>query len=266
MTVIDAAAVIGALSWVPQIFTWIQDRLAKPVVALFTGKAPEIGFCTFGTVLNLSVALSASVTDAAITRMEVELTHEKGQRFILPWMGLSESLAQVETTAGLVEHHKRQQAALALKVITDDLTEQTVLFQDADFQARIIEALGKVEDRRERVYAQNPHGVGVDLVLRSDEFAQLESTVREGFSWQVGSYAATFRIQVAERKQPFAFHFTFRLSETEVARLHDNIERLLVALRGVVDPSLAGENVIFNWRYPTMIASGKALSRVSEPA
>lgn len=253
LTATEWAAIIGALAWVPQIITWVRDYFAKPTLALFPAAAPEIGFSTFGMVLNLPCAISATVTDAVIERMEVELTHERGEKTLLPWRGLHETLAEIETATGEVERHKRQQTALALKVLTEELTEKVVMFQDIDFQARLADRIRAVESRRDRIGATETAPGQSALVLKSDEFAQMDSTIRSGCLWQPGSYDATFRIKAAERTRPFEFSYSFQMSETDVARLRENIEHLVTLLTGIVAPEKAVAEHPWNWRYPALI-------------
>lgn len=255
MSVTDWIAIIGALAWAPQIVTWIRDYLAKPRLTLFPAPAAEIGFSTFGTVLNLTCAISAAVDDAVIERMEADLTHENGQRFTLPWRNLHENIAEIETVTGEVERHRRQQTALALKVATVELAEQIILFQDAEFQKRLIGAAAALENRRDHAAK---HVVGEDLevaLLKSDEFAHLEQVVRSGMCWQEGTYDVVFRAKIAERRAPFEFRYRFHLTATDIARLRDNIEGLVRLLTSGVMPSRGSPTYTFQWRYPSMLAA-----------
>lgn len=255
LTPIDWAAILGVLAWVPHLVTWIRDYFAKPTLALFPAASPEIGFSAYGMVLNLQCAISADVTDAVIERMEAELVHEHGQRFVLPWRGLHETLSEIETPSGEIERHRRQQTALALKVLIEELAEKTVMFQDLDFQNREIEALRSVEVRRDRIAAAEPESTRSSLVLKSDEFAELARVVRAGFKWQAGKYDVVFRLKAAERETPFDFRYRFQLSDTDIDRLKENLELVLANGTASFAPEHKAPERAWNWRYPSMTKS-----------
>ena len=262
LTWTDLAALVGAAAWVPQLGSWIRGALSRPKLALFPSPSPEIGFMAYGTALNLPCVISASVDDAVIVAFEAELTHESGQRFTLPWRGLSESLAEIESSSGEVEHHRRQQPALALKVITEEVAEQTVMFQDAQFQRRLLDAYSAVESRRDLI-AQHERDLAKQSteLFKSDEFAKLQDVVRGGLCWRAGEYRVQFRAQIAERSEPFEFDYRFRLSAQDIARLEENVAKLLKVLREGFTPGVTVAQAVWNWRYPEMtpIDESKAL-------
>ena len=252
LTAIEWAAIVGALAWVPQIITWIREYFAKPTLALFPAASPEIGFSAYGMVLNLQCAISAEVTDAVVERMEAELVHENGQRFVLPWRGLHETLSEVEIPSGEIERHRRQQTALAMKVLVEELAEKIVMFQDLDFQNRALETLRSVELRRDRIAASEPETAVSSLVLRSDEFAELNRALKAGFKWQVGRYDVVFRMKAAERESPFEFRYRFQLSDTDVDRLRENLDLLITNASASFAPEQKAPERAWNWRYPAM--------------
>lgn len=255
MTATDWAAIIGALAWLPQIVGWVRDYFAKPKLAFFPTPNPEIGFSSYGVLVNLQCAISTSVTDAVIERMEVELVHEKGQRLVLPWQGIHETIDEIEMPTGEIERRRRQGKALAMKVTVEELAEKTIMFQDVQFQNSTNEVFRAVENRRDRLAATEPEEQRAAMLIKSDEFTNLSAMARAGLSWQVGEYTATFRIGTAEVTKPFEFRYRFRLDETDIARLRENVDYLVALISHSFAPVGEAPAKTWNWRYPKMLGA-----------
>ncbi len=101
MGAFESVAVIAA-AWLPQVAIVVYVWLIKPKVKLVVSPAPEIGYSTFGPVLNLNCALSTSQKDALIEKITATVRHDRGQTIELTWVTLNETLSFYRTATGEV--------------------------------------------------------------------------------------------------------------------------------------------------------------------
>jgi hypothetical protein len=56
MTIFEGAAILGALAWTPYLFKLIKDMVTRPKIRIIVQRTAEIGFITFGPILNIRIA------------------------------------------------------------------------------------------------------------------------------------------------------------------------------------------------------------------
>lgn len=95
MKVTDALAIIGSLAWVYPLIQWINEKLMRTELEIITHKELEIGYSTFGPILNLKMAFSASKDDAFVKEVAIELVHESNQIEKYKWDWFEEIIMEV---------------------------------------------------------------------------------------------------------------------------------------------------------------------------
>ncbi len=111
----EFAAYLGALSWVPQIYSFF----ATPKLKLTTARTIEVGYSTFGPVVNVGTAISVSRRDTLIEKIELLVKHQESsgqQRFV--WVWLNELQHQITSPGAPMIEIRKNQPAIALKVST----------------------------------------------------------------------------------------------------------------------------------------------------
>ena len=78
-------AILGALAWVPQLIQYSRDYFSRPKVRLITGVAPEIGFSTFGPIINIRFAFVVERKDFVISGIKIYLKHSSDEEKMFGW-------------------------------------------------------------------------------------------------------------------------------------------------------------------------------------
>lgn len=86
MKIIDIIAILGALAWLPQIFSWIYHWLQKPKIQIFHEEEAEVGFIKFGNAFNIRISFLARKKHALIDNIELELEDKDGAKHNLKWV------------------------------------------------------------------------------------------------------------------------------------------------------------------------------------
>lgn len=117
MTPTEIAAYIGALAWLPQIWSWIYGKVVKPKLRISCASTAEVGYSTLGPIVNVDVSISTENRDALIEKISLNITHEKGEVRTLTWKSLGETPQEVRSATGEVTSSwTRTQPATALRV------------------------------------------------------------------------------------------------------------------------------------------------------
>ncbi len=248
MKPLDWVAIVGAAAWIPQVLGWIARKLAKPSLRLVTGIAPEIGYTTFGTIFNLTCAISAEKKDAIIERVICTLEHERGQRINLNWVRLSETFSQISGPEGTAEVGKHQ-PAIALKVGTLILAEKIIGFNDRAFQEQIRTGSALVAERL-ALLRGNAHANPEQEIFASREFADLLGLWDRNFAWQEGRYTARVAINIVGVKKPTICPLRFTLSTNEIQRLRSNVAEVGRFQRDLIQVPAEPPTYNWNWVYP----------------
>jgi hypothetical protein len=244
----ELLAILGALAWLPQLFNWIRNLLAKPNLTIISDKELEIGFTSSGPILNVRLAFLAENKKALIKNIEVELMHEKKETQKFSWDWFEETLYEMDVpTTGLLPT-KKNQKAIAINVDKDQLVEKKIGFQQNAFkqehkrlsQTTIEESLNLV-------------GAGHDIALIKSRkpYNDLLDHYKNSFSWKMGTYNAKFVVTIAEKKITFVHTFEFKLTTLDIKSLEANVDQCkLLAEQKYVDPNIQVDRAWF-WVYPS---------------
>lgn len=221
MKLIDIIAILGALAWLPQIFSWIYNWLKKPKISIYHDGEAEVGYIKNGNAFNLRFSFLARDKHALIDDIELHLTDKDGARHILKWMWYSETFYELQGPAGNSTMAK-QQNAIAINAFRDVLIEKFIGFQSVAFLEKRKLLAYKLTTLVEN---QKINGaVDMEAVKRSHEYNELIRLYKNSLLWKVGEYSAIAKIHIADTNEAIEHAFSFRLSELEIDTLNKNIE------------------------------------------
>lgn len=233
MTTFEWIAIIGAAAWIPHVLTWLYHWLVKPELTLVVATRPEIGYSTYGPVLNLNCAISAARKSALIEKITVILTHQRGQSCELTWVTLNETLSQARSTSGEVAEYTKSQVAIALKVDTSTLAEKLIGFNDLNFLTEKDKLVNKLVDVDNHLRKMED-GERISKLLRSKELSDVFSHYEKSMYWQEGNYTARVLIHISGLAEPFEKHLSFTLSADDIERISKNIDVVINILSETV--------------------------------
>ena len=221
MKLIDIIAILGALAWLPQIFSWIYNWLKKPKISIYHDGEAEVGYIKNGNAFNLRFSFLARDKHALIDDIELHLTDKDGARHILKWMWYSETFYELQGPAGNSTMAK-QQNAIAINAFRDVLIEKFIGFQSVAFLEKRKLLAYKLTTLVEN---QKINGaVDMEAVKRSHEYNELIRLYKNSLLWKVGEYSAIAKIHIADTNETIEHTLSFRLSELEIDTLNKNIE------------------------------------------
>lgn len=230
-------AVLGALAWLPQLFIMIKNQLIKPVLKIIPENQLEIGYSTFGPIINTSLAIVAENKKALIDKIEIELTHENNDTQKFTWKWFEETLHVVD----LPDHGgslptRKNQTAIAINIMKDQLVEKKIGFQQNTFQTdQKILVQNTVEDTINLGKAGKP----TEDIQASKNYNDLKDLFQNGFNWKVGKYTIKYSIYENSIKEPFVHEISFKMTSLDVTNLKSNIEKCLSEMeRSYINPEI----------------------------
>jgi len=224
MSVSDIVAIIGAAAWAPQIVEWINDARKKPRLELIPAPTIVLGYTGYGPVVRLAVSLSSQHEDVIITNMTMLVQHESREERLLRWSSVTERLASfnVPEIEGLSMN--RTQHVLAIKAITETLTEKYLTFNDLDFGRRAQE---KINAAREHFINLTDQGkLGRRELIHSKEFKEALQLLKDNVFWREGKYIVELRVCGKQLKHEHVDRFATNLTRTEIEGLNANMHYL----------------------------------------
>lgn len=188
----EVAAYIGAAAWIPHVGRWLYTHVTKPR-AVLTGPTAEIGYTTYGPILNLRLNLSCERRDVLVNRISIRLQHQSGNHRVFVWRGTRETFSHLKDASGTaVGSFERDSEATAVKVTTNSVYDSFFRFQELKF----IEAKEPLRVAlMEHESFLNASGKSVpDELLRSEPMHRIISFDRDAFWWEAGTYELRFEI------------------------------------------------------------------------
>lgn len=248
MTLTDFLAIIGALSWLYPLIMWLDKRLTKTQLEIINHKQLQIGYSSFGPIINIDLAFSATKEDAFVKEISIILKHESNQTENFKWEWFEENLMEIQMpdTGGIVPY-KKNQKAVALKVLTNTLTEKKVGFQKPVFHDHYSEQYQKTFEINQNIISK---GGNINELRRSKEYNDFENLLRNNFIWKVGKYQGLITCKVANNKDTFNREIEFFLTSLDIRKLENNIQLCLDTLENhfiIQNPEF---NVFWNWANP----------------
>lgn len=218
----EILAILGALAWLPQLFIWIRNLLAKPKLTIISDKELEIGYTSFGPILNVRLAFLAEDKKALIKTIEVELTHEKNDTQRFSWDWFEETLYELNVPNTGLLPTKKNQKAIAINIDEDQLIEKKIGFQQNTFKSEHKRLLQTTTEEFLNLLNADQD---TSIIKSHKCYNDLLDHYKNSFGWKVGTYNAKFTVTISESNQTFNHSFEFRLSSLDIKSLELNIDR-----------------------------------------
>ncbi len=253
MNAAELAAYVGALAWLPQVGSWIYKAAVKPDMEIVFGIPPEIGYTTFGPILNLSCAISVKRVDAVVRKIEMQIEHEKGQISQLNWATLNETFSEITSLTGEKAEIAKRQSAIALKVPTISLAEKVIGFQDPEFTSETRRLENKTIDASDHIKRTHPADFR-QKTFEAREFGELCEFYKKNFCWQQGKYKGLLRVYLTASNTPSLHNFEFCLEAYQIERLKQNLDQIKQVLSDWIQPPPPEQKRTntWNWIYPEL--------------
>jgi hypothetical protein len=224
MSIYDILALIGALAWLPQLIVFINNLLKKPKIELLPYTSIELGYTSYGPIINLSIGFVSDKKDAIIDKIIINLTHENNEQHIFHWSWLQEILMEIIGPNGeVIPYRKNQQEAVGLKVTTDNVIEKKVGFQIPEIRKSGNEKYLNLIDMKNNYIKskQNP-----ELIRATNEYNDFMQDVINCFIWKKGNYTIDMEVKIKNYNNTFKKTINFALKHSDVENLRNNIDFL----------------------------------------
>jgi len=220
ITITEWLAIIGAFAWLPTIIQWIKEYFKKSKLTLVSGKNVEVGFTTYGPIINMSLAFLAENKKALIKKIEVDLIHENNDTRKFSWVWFEEVLYTIDIPDGSPLNTKRNQNAIAIKVALDDLVEKKIGFQQDTFKVEY-EKYFKQLAEDERNYLEL--GKLRSELKATQSYRAITDLFSNAFFWKIGKYQIKINAHIMENNIKVCHELNFNLTNLDIKLLHSNI-------------------------------------------
>lgn len=251
MTHTEIAAYIGAAAWLPIVATWAYKRFVTPNVTIVSGEIPEIGFTTFGPIINLRMAITAERKPAIVDSFSLKLTHKDGGTHLFHWAGMTEDVNQIVDSTGTRQRIEKEQTAIAFHVGVESMLEKFVRFQDRSFGEATQPVVDAISEQVH--FAMKKEAFSVDEFKNSKEYDDLKRTWERKFPWKAGQYTGEFEISSPTKVSLSQTRISFVLTDTDIEILKRNIEvngDYTMALVKSIQDGTEPPQFQWSWRYP----------------
>jgi hypothetical protein len=252
MTTIDTLAIIGALAWIYPLAQWLNDKLLRTELDIIMHKELEVGYSVLGPIINLNIAFSASKDDAFIKDVTIQLTHESNQTELYKWEWFEELIMEVHIPdSAAAVPYKKNQKAIAIKVLVESLAEKKIGFHNPNFQAEYSSLFQKTFEVSQNLTNKSAE---ISELRKTNEYNDFENLFKNSFTWKVGRYKGEINCSVANRTKVFKRVFEFYLSSVEIRLLETNKQICLDVLENHFIKTEPEYKAFWQWVYPRDIA------------
>ena len=177
-------------------------------------------YSNLGPTVQLTASLSTDRRDALIERMELEISHELGEKRHLTWVSVSEFGQQITVPTGEVMNFGRNEPATAIKITTETLTARQILLQDPSFAQKARTLGDEVLDHYR--YLKTKDEDPMKTLLESKELRPAREHFERSFYWKPGRYTFEIYLKSASSKDKHVQKFEIQLSNADSDRLASN--------------------------------------------
>ncbi|HAR62094.1 MAG TPA: hypothetical protein DCS13_01370 [Candidatus Margulisbacteria bacterium] len=243
MKAFDWIALAGALAWLPYLINIIRTFFSKPEVRIITARNIELGFTTYGPILNLRVAFAVANKDVVISNIKLFLKHESGEEKLFTWHGIVQKLLQMNhPDNGLPIPFEKESSVLAVKLRTTDIEERFIRFQDPAYHKNKegfeLKAVKKMN------YLKQSNNFDSFQFVKTEEMKDLYVFIKQSFNWKMGMYSIRFDVDSTEKIILEDNLYSFELTQLDI----ENIEKNKDLIERSYEPTTeANNNEQINW-------------------
>jgi hypothetical protein len=232
------------------IISWIWKHFVAARVEVIPDRVVQIGFTRFGPIFNLNLAFTSERRSAILSKLFVEITHEKGETHVFQWASVRETFSEISDPLGNRQTVAKEQNPIAFKIGVEVLSEKFVMFQEEEFYKRLQENLDAVA--AQVAYLRTRHENPADEILNSKEQHELIDAHKKALWWKPGRYIVKFGITTTGKASMNPKSFSFHLSSLDIDILANNlplVERDYENIvRGAWDQGYQFATLAWNWR------------------
>src|ERR1035437_1754066 len=254
MTPAEIAGYIGAAAWLPIIISWLYKLIVKPHVMIIPDEYPEIGFTTFGPIVNVRMAITTARKPVVLDSIDLKLTHQDGESRVFHWSGMNEQVSQIVDAAGNRQTVEKETNPIAFLIGIESVLVKFVRFQDRSFKQEMLPMLDALAEKvhfglRQKNYSH--------VTLKaSNEFDNVKRGWARHFPWKTGTYTASFSVSSPSRLKLTQIKLQFQLNDTDIEILRRNLtinEEYHGAVLKQEEDGTPPPVYQWNWRYPRTI-------------
>lgn len=253
MKPIDWVAVFGALAWLPHLIRFGYHFFTRPKLRIITGVAPELGFTTYGPILNMRLAFVVEHKDLVVSGMRIRIRHESGGEHVFVWQGLTQTLGTLSNPQVGNMPFQKEFNVLALKAKVTDVEERFVRFQSVEFLSGKQPIEAKASSRIMYLQRQGKE-MDLEAFLGSDEMTDLYAYTKRAFGWKQGTYSMKFEVESPQSFKIVGHAYEFSLTQVDVEELEKNSAQVERDYRERFIPRKEEEPaLVWMWRYPRLV-------------
>lgn len=250
VTSIEIAAYLGAAAWLPQIGVLLYKNFVNPLITIVPEKQVEIGYTTFGPILNLNLAVSNTKKESILDFVGLEIEHEDGAHHQLSWAGMKEILMEAKDSSGAQQALEREHKPIALSLSKNALTERFFRFQDMSFNSKLQELITIVKNKR--AFLTKTKMEMHDDLLKTEEVHNLLEHFKTGCWWKSGKYTLKFKVSSPSSIALAKHSFSFQLDNHDIDLLSNNLKQFQIEVENEIKLGLEGfEKKPVNWLWVT---------------
>lgn len=252
MNKFELLALLGALAWLPPLIQLIIWLFTKPKLTIITHRQMEIGHNINGPIFNLSIALSGSTKECLVTEITVELKGPNEEKHILNWQWFEEKLYEIDYSELGLTPVKKQQNAIAIKVLKENLVEKKIGFHETLYKAKYDENYSATNQKSELISKANQD---IQTLKASNEYDSFKTLFENSMIWKEGAYVAKIIVTVLNHKKTFSKEIKFHLTASHINKMQSNIPLCLAILEKHYFPVEEDEEseVLWSWIYPNIM-------------
>jgi len=214
-------SVLGALAWLPSLINFIRNIFLKPKLIINSHEELEIGYTTFGPILNLQLSFLAENKKLLIKKINVQLTHQNKDMQVFNWIWFEEILLEMNMPGGGSVPYRKNQNAVVINIAEDMLIEKKIGFQQNTFRVEYKNLLNALNEDYANIIGSSGD---INNLKTFKNYNNLLNLFNNSFNWKIGKYSVVLQAYIPDRKEPFEHKFDFSLNNLEIQALKTNIE------------------------------------------
>ena len=221
MRYFEILAILGAMAWLPSLINFFKNILIRPVIKIISNREIQIGYTTFGPILNINIAISAKRKETLVEKMEIIITHESKETHYFTWNWHQENLFEM-SLPGLVMPYTKNQPATALKILTTELVEKRIGFCENKFKEEYQKLTTLTSEVHSNILQANKEK---NDIKGFREYNDLIDLLKNSFFWKIGKYTVKLLVYTVDNRNPFEHDFKFQLINLNIKSLvshHNN--------------------------------------------
>lgn len=251
-------ALVGAFAWLPYVFKFLKDIFTQTEIRIITEKTVELGFTTFGAILNLRVAFAVRNKDIVISAIKIRLKHESGEEKIFSWHGIVQKMLQMKDPGGSLIPFEKELTVLAIKLEPKEIEERFIRFQEQAYHTN--KEVYEMKAAKKSIYMQESGNIDYDNFLKSEEMKDLYSFIKHSFNWKSGKYSVIFEMESPESFILKDNKYTFELTSMDVEHIEKNkglIERAYEYQYKPKEENETRQELVWAWTNPVLTKAKK---------